>query len=129
MKDQHTRNIHKIVMSESYNKRLEQKEKNNRRAIEEKGYSSELNIRGMKSYFEEIWGVFDKNSGEIIRVPLEEQTLPAVGPFEDITQTESFQNGRARGEFLANHGYTQELYLNTFLPDFEARINTQKKHR
>lgn len=129
MKDQNTRNVYKMVMSGSYNKRLEEKEKANRRAILEKRFSAELNMRGMKSYFEELWGVLDQNTGELIRVPLEEQTLPAVGPFEDITQTESFQNGRTRGEFLANHGYTQELYLNTFLPDFETRINTKKKHR
>lgn len=129
MANQNTRNIHKIVMNQCYNKRLEEKEKNNRRTIEEKGYSSELNLRGIKSYFEEKWGVLNTQSGELTRVPLEEQSLPSVGPFEDIRATESFQKGRERGEFLANHGYTEEIYLTSFLPDFESKFRTHKKHR
>lgn len=129
MKNQNTRNIHKIVMTQCYNKRLEEKEKTNRRTIEEKGYSSELNTRGMKSYFEETWGVLDSQTGELIKVPLEEQNLPIVGPFEDIKETESFQNGRKRGEFLVNNGYTKEIYLTSFIPGFESKFETQKKHR
>lgn len=129
MKNQNTRNIHKIVMTECYNKRLEEKEKINRRTIEEKGYSSELNLHGMKSYFEEKWGVVDSKTGELIKVTLEEQNLPAIGPFEDITKTESFQKGRERGEFLVNHGYTEEIYLKSFLPEFESKFSTNKRHR
>lgn len=129
MKNQNTRNIHKIVMTECYNKRLGEKEKANRRTIEEKGFSSELNLRGMKSYFEEKWGVIDSTTGKLIKVPLEEQCFSVVGPFEDITKTESFQKGRERGKFLVNHGYTEEIYLHSFLPEFESKYSTSKKHR
>ena len=62
-------------------------------------------------------------------MPLEEQSLPVVGPFEDITKTESFQKGRERGEFLVNHGYTEEIYLHSFLPEFELKYSASKKHR
>lgn len=129
MAHKNTANIHKIVMNQCYNKKLEEKRNINRRTLEEKGYSSELNLRGMKSYFEEKWGIQDAQSGELIKVPLEEQNLPVVGPFEDIRETESFQIGRKRGEFLVNHGYTQEIYLNSFLPEFESKFGASKKHR
>ena len=129
MAQQNTRNIHKMVMNQCYTKKIEEKEKARRRTLEEKGYSSELNQRGVKSYFEETWGIVDSQTGELIKVSLEEQNLPVVGPFEDITKTESFQNGRIRGEFLVSHGYTQEIYLTSFLPEFESKFSLNKKHR
>lgn len=115
-----TVNVHKIIMKNSYEARLKEKEKNYRHTIIEKGNSSELNFRGRKSAFEEI---FDG-------ISLEEQNLPAVGPFEDITETESFQNGRERGFFLAQNGFTLEQYHN-FILEFESKFTTEnaKKHR
>lgn len=97
-------------------------------SLREKGYSSELNKRGIKSYFEEIFGVPDSRNGQLLKVPLQDQELPVVGPFEDIRLTTSFQNGRKRGMLLVDNGYTEEMYLTVFLPDFEAKFD-QLKHR
>lgn len=119
----------KIVSSwRNFDKTL--KETSNLRGnfVSEKEYSAELNKRGVKSYFEEKFGIPDSRTGQLVRVPLEEQELPVVGPFEDIRLTTSFQNGRERGKFLAEHGYTEEMYLTIFIPDFEKNYD-KSKHR
>ena len=111
-------NSRNIRYAEMFNKKIEKNTKNNARAIAEKGYSSELNLRGRKSLFEEY---FEGTS-------LEEQNLPVVGPFENIIETESFQNGRERGAFLIKNGFSQEQYEN-FLIEFEAKYPSIKRHR
>lgn len=97
-------------------------------SLAEKGHSAELNKRGVKSYFEEKFGIPDSRTGQLVRVPFEEQEFPVVGPFEDIRLTTSFQNGRERGKFLVNNGYTEEMYLTVFIPDFEKNYD-KSKHR
>lgn len=115
-----TNNIYKIVMNNSYEKKLQESEKLHRRTLEEKGYSSELNLRGRKSFFEEY---FDG-------IKLDEQILPKVGIFENIAETESFQTGRQRAMFLIRNGFTLEEY-NNFLVAFEEKfsIKNKTKHR
>ena len=115
-----TPNVHKIVMSDSLNKRLEENVKIKSLRFQEKGYSSELQLRGRKSYFEEF---FDG-------ISLENQDLPVVGPFQNIRETESFQGGRQRAFFLVNNGFTLEQYQK-FLSEFEAKFPEEaaKKHR
>lgn len=87
-------------------------------SLAEKGYSSELNLRGRISAFEEHFE----------GIPLEEQELPTVGPIYNILESESFQKGRERGLFLIKNGFTQEQYKN-FLSEFEAKYQSTKKHR
>lgn len=112
-------NSRNMSYEEAFNRRIEDKTKKNARKIAEKGYSAELNNRGLKSYFEEC---FEK-------VSLDEQELPIVGPFEDITTTESFQAGRKRGQILVANGYTEEIYYEKYLPEFEEKYSQSKKHR
>lgn len=113
-------NVKNSINIERFDKKIEESSKRNARGLEEKGYSAELVTRGVKSFFEEY---FEKN-------PLEDQYLSVVGPFEDIKVTESFQIGRERGAFLVENGYTENLYYEKYLPEFEekyGRTNSAKK--
>lgn len=107
-----------LTYEKQFKRHIENETTKNARTLAEKGYSSELNLRGRKSMFEEY---FEGTS-------LEDQNLPQVGPFEDITETESFQSGRERGAFLIKNGFTSEQY-ETFLIEFEAKYPSIKRHR
>ena len=43
-------------------------------------------------------------------IPLSEQNIPQVGPFENPTECESFKEGYARGKMLAESGLPIESY-------------------
>ena len=107
-----------MIYDEAFNKRIEELAKRNIHETSEKGYSSELNLRGRISAFEEHFE----------GIPLEEQEHPIVGPIYNILESESFQKGRERGLFLIKNGFTQEQYKK-FLTEFEAKYQSTKKHR
>ncbi len=123
------RNSRMVSSDKNFNNKIEKATLKNARQREEKSYSAELLERGKKSYFEECFGDEDDRDGIAIKVPLNEQDLPVVGPFEDITKTESFRLGRDRGKFLADNVFTKEMYREKFLPEFYAKYSSIKKHR
>ena len=110
-------NVKNFIRGEIFNKNIAEDTTKNMRNLEEKGYSAELVTRGVKSFLEEY---FEK-------IPLDEQNLPIVGPFENIENTESFQTGRKRGMFLVENGYSEEVYYEKYLTEFEAR-NGENNH-
>ena len=68
----------------------------------EKPYASTLNKMGRNAYYKEYFE----------EIKLENQILPAVGPFDDPSETFCFKQGYKRGEELLNAGVIPEEYKN-----------------
>ena len=84
----------------------------------EKIYAKELHLAGRKAAFEE----------NFYGISLEEQNIKPIGPIEDPREVKSFKEGYEQGKFLLNNGYTEEMYLTKFLPEFEEKC-AKPKHR
>lgn len=84
----------------------------------EETYAKELHLAGRKAAFEE----------NFYGISLEEQNIKPIGPIEDPTKAKLFNEGYKQGIFLLNNGYTEEMYLTKFLPEYEEKC-TKPKHR
>jgi len=77
---------------------------------EEKGYKQQLTDLGKLSSFIECFDM----------IPLEEQQLPEVGPFEDPRERTSFKYGYEMGKILVKQGFSEENY-HAFLQNYETK--------
>ena len=85
----------------------------------EKGYTQQLVELGKLCCFVEF---FDK-------IPLEEQQIEQVGPFENPRECESFKKGYETGKIFVNNGFTEENY-HVFVNNYENKyLNNNKKNK
>lgn len=84
----------------------------------EETYAKELHLAGRKAAFEEAFN----------GISLEEQNIKPIGLIEDPTKAKLFKEGYEQGIFLLNNGYTEEMYLTKFLPEYEEKC-AKPKHR
>lgn len=78
--------------------------------FEEKGYTRQLIELGKICGFVEA----------IYNIPLNEQEISQVGPFDKPNECQSFKKGYESGKMLAKNGFTEQNYL-TFLENYEAK--------
>jgi len=95
IKNSHINNLNKGMAFEEKIKKASLKQLSK---AQEKNYSRTLNLFGVKSYYDTINGT-----------PIEEQYFPTLIDLEvDPRTTQSFKEGIARGERLANVGKLEE---------------------
>lgn len=82
---------------------------------EEQGKKSQLTELGKICYFIET---FDN-------IPLSEQKIEAVGPFEDPRESKSFQQGYKTAEAFVKNGFTKENY-HSFVENYEKKYGCKK---